>query len=490
MEKTKRLSQSELDGVQYRRAKTWHIVLAQLSNGANMAFYVLTTLLAYLGNEGYGIAVATVGFILTATRVFDGVVDPILAVFIDKINTRFGKLRILMMGGWAIKAIAVLMLYVWCSGKGFGIVFFVAVYLVYIVGASMADIAGNMLPAVMSNDPRQRPQIGVWGTIYAYLFPMAFSIVTNIVILPRYGNEYTVPMLATTCIFFLIASLVLQIICCIGVTPIDKPEFFEGLSAKDEKNKVKVGDMLRFVKDNRPFQMYTIACASDKLAQQTGSQAIVTTMLYGILIGDMQLGTMISVITMLPSIIFAIIGARHAGKHGAKQSTVTWTWICLGFAALSVAFCLLVDLSLVATSTMVMIGFFVLLLGMNASKMSVTTASTAMRADIVDYELDRSGKYLPAVVTATYNFIDKLISSLDALIATGCVALIGFRTVLPQPTDTATTPILLVTLFLYYGMPILGWLCTIVAMKFYKLDKNEMVNVQKRIQVKKEEIAQ
>lgn len=37
-------------------------------------------------------------------------------------------------------------------------------------------------------------------------------------------------------------------------------------------------------------------------------------------------------------------------------------------------------------------------------------------------------------------------------------------------------------------MPIIGWIITIVAMKFCPLTKEEMVNVQKRIAEKKEAI--
>ena len=36
-------------------------------------------------------------------------------------------------------------------------------------------------------------------------------------------------------------------------------------------------------------------------------------------------------------------------------------------------------------------------------------------------------------------------------------------------------------MFLMFGLPILGWLCNIVAMKFYKLNKEEMVEVQKKV---------
>ena len=70
---------------------------------------------------------------------------------------------------------------------------------------------------------------------------------------------------------------------------------------------------------NRALQSFIVAASSDKIASQTASQAVVTTMLFGIIIGNMQLGTILSVIGMLPSIVFAFIGAKYAGKHGNKR---------------------------------------------------------------------------------------------------------------------------------------------------------------------------
>ena len=120
--------------------------------------------------------------------------------------------------------------------------------------------------------------------------------------------------------------------------------------------------------------------------------------------------------------------------------------------------------------------------------MCVTTANASFMADIIDYELDRSGRYVPAVVTGTYSFIDKLISSVSALIATGAVALIGYTSTMPQPGEPATTPIFVVTMAVYFGLPLVGWIITLIAMKTCKLDKAEMVEVQKRIVAKKEEL--
>ncbi|MFR4146090.1 MAG: MFS transporter [Mediterraneibacter gnavus] len=118
--------------------------------------------------------------------------------------------------------------------------------------------------------------------------------------------------------------------------------------------------------------------------------------------------------------------------------------------------------------------------------MCITTANTAFMSDLIDYELDRSGRYVPAVVTGTYSFLDKLISSCGAAIAAGAVALVGYKTTVPQPGDASTPAIFWLTMFLTFGLPIIGWICTLVAMKFCKLNKAEMVEVQKRIAAKKE----
>ena len=117
--------------------------------------------------------------------------------------------------------------------------------------------------------------------------------------------------------------------------------------------------------------------------------------------------------------------------------------------------------------------------------MAGTTANSAFMADIIDFELDRSGKYIPAVVSGTYSLIDKIVSSFSALIATACVAMIGYTSTMPQPSDSPSSPIFWVTMFLRYGLAIVGWLCTLWAMRKCKLGKAEMVEVQKRIAEKK-----
>ena len=88
-----------------------------------------------------------------------------------------------------------------------------------------------------------------------------------------------------------------------------------------------------------------------------------------------------------------------------------------------------------------MIVYVLLTLLQNGSNMCITTSNNSYMADTIDYELDRSGRYIPAVVSGTYSLIDKLITSVAAVIATCAVALLGYTTTMPQPTDAYTSGI-------------------------------------------------
>ena len=495
-----KLTQSEIDGVQYRRAKLWQIILVACNALNGMAIYSLIGQASYAASIGFGISTLIVGGLLTFTRIFDAITDPLLAFLYDRVNTRWGKIRPLMLLGWAIQSLGIMTMFSWAASKGFGIPMFLITYMIYVIGYTIVNMTAQTLPALLTNDPKQRPTVGVWQTVFNYLVPMAFTIILNTVLLPKYGQitvteaggyavNYSQAYLTAAAAFTVIVSLVGVILVCIGISAYDKPENFEGTNKSGERLKWK--DMWAVLSKNKPLQAYIIAASSDKIAQQAGSAAIVGTMLSGILIGNMTIATYLSVGGMFPSIIFAIIGARYCGKHGNKESIVNWAKYCI-YANLAIIAFFTVTWYTVGTHTIANLGltmvlYILLTLICNGFMMAGTTANTAFMADIIDYELDRSGKYIPAVVSGTYSLVDKIVSSFSALIATGCVALIGYTNTMPQPGDSPTGSIFWVTMFLRYGLAILGWLCTLWAMRSCNLGKAEMVEVQKRIADKKAE---
>ena len=498
MDKKQKITASQADGVQYRRAKLWQIILVACNALNGMAIYIFIGQATYAASIGYGITTLIVGGLLTFTRIFDAVTDPLLAVLYDRVNTKWGKVRPLMLLGWLIQSLGLMLLFSWTSSKGFGVGMFLATYMLHLIGYTMVNMTAQTLPALMTNDPKQRPTVGVWNTVFNYIVPMVFTIILSTVLLPRFGeivqNEagayvanYNQTYLTAAAIVTVAVSFVGVLLACIGISEYDKPENFAGTKKTDER--LKVRDMIEVLRHNKPLQAYIVSAASDKIAQKAGGAAIVATMLSGILIGNMTIATYLSVGGMLPSIIFAIIGARYCGKHGNKVGIVNWAKYCIYANLAMIAFFAVtwftVGTHTIANFGVTMILYILLTLICNGFMMAGTTAGTAFMADVIDYELDRSGKNIPAVVSGTYSLVDKLVSSFSELIATGCVALIGYTATLPQPGDSPTAPIFWVTMFLRYGLAILGWICTLIAMRKCRLDKAEMVEVQKRIAEKK-----
>ena len=489
MGKAEKLTQSQIDGVQYRRAKLWQIIMVASNGLVGMGFYCLIGLASYSASIGFGIATVAVGGILTFTRIFDAITDPMLAFIYDKVNTRFGKVRILLAAGWVVMVLGVLLMFNWAAGKGHGIIAFILIYMLYIIGYTLYNMTGQTLFPLMTNDPKQRPMVGVWSTIFNYIVPIALNMVYYVTLMPKYGG-YNQGFLAAACWITVGVSAVGLILACIGISEYDKPENFVGTMTKKEKLKLK--DMLEVLKNNRPLQCYIASAASDKIAQQVASPSIINTMLGGIIIGDMSISTTLSTISIIPSILFAVVGAKYAGKHGNKKTIVTWTYLSIFVSCAMILFFVILHMGgntrNISTFFPLMAIYVVLTLALNGAKMCVTTGGSAFMADVIDYELDRGGRYIPAVVSGVYSVIDKLVSSMSALIATGAVALIGYTETMPQPTDELTGGIFWMTMVLFFGMPLLGWGVTLVAMRFCSLEKEEMVEVQRRIAEKKEAV--
>ena len=477
--------------VQYRKAKLWQIICIAFNGFNGMAVYFLIGLASYSASIGYGIATLIVGGLLTFTRIFDAITDPLLAFLYDRVNTPFGKVRPLMLGGWLIQSLGLLCMFNFFSSKGHGVAVFLIFYMIYVIGYTLVNMTAQTLPALLTNDPKQRPTVGVWQTIFNYLTPMILNIVVYSVIMPAMGGNFSQEFLNVVTWVCVVISFVGVCIVCLGVSEYDKMENFEGLAKKE---RLKFKDMLNVLKNNKPLQCYIASNASDKIAQQASSASIVGTMLNGIIIGNMGLATILSMIGMLPSILFAAYGAKYAGNHGHMESIVTWSRNCI-FANLGICLFFVITRFTVGTHSIASMGITLILYVLftficNGFSMCVTTANTGFMADVIDYELDRSGKYVPAVVAGTYSFVDKIVSSFSAAIATAAVALVGYTTTMPQPGDPMTPGVFWMTLCLRYGLAICGWIITLIAMRFCKLTRSEMVNVQCRIAEKKEALKQ
>jgi Na+/melibiose symporter-like transporter len=457
--------------MQFDKLAPWQIPLWGIANGINNLFMIVMMFAGYVAAGGYGIAVVTAGIIATSSRVFDAVTDPLIALIGDRFKSRFGKVRIMIGLGYAIMCLAVLIIFFW--GVGTNIVVYTAAYMLYITGYTMLGIGRMMGDAVITRDPSQRPKVFRFNHIYSTVFTVVITSYMSMVLAPKYGG-LKMGAFQEMAAVAMISGAVLLVLAMIGIGPRDK---MENLSS-GRKTPVKFRDCLNVLKGNHTIWPFIAAMTSDKLAMQSSSQAAVTTMVYGIVIGNYAFNGRQNLITMVPSILLIFLVTRMAVRKDTKSALVFWTWVAIAVSFVMAAFMWLGDPAKISVSPVSTAVFIVLNCLVYGTKIATGASSGSMIPDIIDYEMFRSGNYLPGTVGAIISFIDKFISSLAATIVALCIAAIGYTSKMPQPGDPSTPAVFWMAMFLWLGLPVIGWFCTIVAMKFYPLDGEKMREVQ------------
>ena len=490
------LNASERDGVQYRTATIPQMIMGCANNGCGICFYLMMSMATYIGVQAYGISSLAVGTIIMIMRIFDGATDALIAAAFEKMSPKLPKVRIFVVGGYLIAALGVILMYNLAAGKFTGVtgmVVFILIYVFYIMGYTINGMGGGTVGILLTNDPTQRPMLGLIQTCYSYLVPLAFNNVVTFFILPRYDNQYNAPMLAELCFWYAGLAGVFVILVCIGVKDVDNEALYSvagvNEAADKKKSTVSFKDIAAVLTSNKETQRYFWTCISDKFAQTVSSYTVILTLMNGVLIGSYAATTMVNNFGTVISIGFLFVGATYVANYGAKKSTIVWSWVSIAIKVALMVFCIILT-----PSGMKQIGdpksaclyiYAGLYMAATAVQMILTATGNTMKADVVDYELDRSGNYFPAVLSGVYNFVDKLISSVTAVLVGAAISLIGYTDTVPQKGDPATWPVLWMTLSLMCVVPIVGWIINLIAMKNYTLTKEEMIEVAKRNAAKK-----
>ena len=96
----------------------WRLPAWACHQSASSIISMAMAFASYLATGSYGIAVFTAGLIASGTRIFDAAIDPFLALITDRLSTRFGRVRIMIVVGRAIQILCILGLFFWGIGKG------------------------------------------------------------------------------------------------------------------------------------------------------------------------------------------------------------------------------------------------------------------------------------------------------------------------------------------------------------------------------------
>lgn len=219
-------------------------------------------------------------------RVWDGVMDPLIGLILDKTDGRFGKNRPFMLIGNLILCAASYILFHVTDRlpEAVKIPFFVAVALLYYIGYTCQGVVTKSAQTCMTNDPAQRPKFGMFLNIFNTLFGLLFTVYLSGVLVPKYGSMYELGLFHELWVFVAAISGILTIIAAVSIAPKDQHAYF----GTGKPQVIRIKDYTDVIKHNRAIQMLVISASTDKLAQAAKTSAA-TVVLYGIVVGNYAL---------------------------------------------------------------------------------------------------------------------------------------------------------------------------------------------------------
>ncbi len=524
------------------RAHMWEIGMYALNNTSTNLYMTLVGYISYylIGIVGTGVVFA--GSFITFMRVWDGVTDPFVGMLVDRTNTKFGKNRpFIVIGNVILFSMTWLMFnLVPKLGTGARLPVFIAMYLVYILGYTAQCVVTKSAQTCLTNDPKQRPIFAMFDSVYN-LFSMS-------VIIPLYVSGSLIPKFTLTsetsaaeidaliaknpnlvnviteengirtlsgfynpAMFHHFQLLIGGIAAAFAVCAIialwrkDRTEYF----GTGKVQRITFRDYADVLAHNRGIQMLVVAASSDKLSLTMQTNVTVMICVFGVICGNYDYFGSQSALAAIPTMVLSLLGMGIVARNlGQKKALIVGTVGSLASAALMLLLFLfgnpssmaLPVFSLTKLSTwgnlfkgsswsafgFLYILFWCLMKGFSGIASSIVIPMTA---DCADYEVYRSGKYVPGLMGTLFSFVDKIISSFATTFVSLMFAAIGFSQALPTPNTPYSTGIFWVTMACLLGAPAVGWILNVVAMKFYPLTKEKMEEIQDRIAEIKAEAA-
>ena len=320
----------------YRTASPRSMLLGCATSGGKTIFMMLMSYAGYMANEGYGILVMITGIIMTVKTIFDGVCDPVVAAVFDRMKVgKLGKVRKFLLIGYGATVLSAILMFNILANKfsgPLGVFIYCAHFALFIVGYTVLSIGTTTIPAILTNDPKQRPFMNFAATCYQFLAPIILNTLMAFLILPRHGNQYNAACLGEACYLYSAIALVFMALSLIGIAPVDNEKVLGELMSMGGKSKVGFKDMWNMLKVNKPLRCYIVTGASDKLATKMATDSIVSVMLTGILIANYQAVTVINSAGKVIALVFAFLGGVFIAKHGVKKATTTWSWVNIGIS--------------------------------------------------------------------------------------------------------------------------------------------------------------
>lgn len=428
---------------------------------SNLIFATVSTFLMYYYTDIYGLQAVAVGTILFVARFVDAVWDLYLGTLIDRTETRWGQCRPYLLFASPLLAVCVVATFTVPSGSDtFKLAYAYITYTLLMCTYSLVNIPYIAMPALMTDDPRDRTQLSAVRMFCAILGSMVVGALTLKLVQvlggdnKQAGYQYTVSLMAG-----------------IGVLLFWLSFAFTKERVPPVKQEVKIkADFMTLVNGRAWWMMALIGLCVYTALSITGGTVLYY---FKYVVGDQSKAALYLFIVGL-GLLCGILIAVLLTKRFCKRKVMMMSATLSGLLYASFYFLDPKNVTMVYA-----LGFTIQLF--NGISVPILWSMVADTAD--DAEL-RSGRRMVGLATSSIAFSYKFGLGLGGAIAGFLLAAIGYQANVVQTPEAIQGLILIMSV-----IPALSKLGVVIILYFYPLDQARLDDMQPRLKAMRAQAA-
>lgn len=391
----------------------------------------------------------------------DAVTDPIMGIIADKTRTKIGRYRPYLLFGTPVFGFTIFLLFSSPNlSAAMKIVFLYIVYIGYSLAFTVVGVPYQASVPVIAKESDERTLVIAWKNLAVYV-GRVFITTFSVPLVEFFGGGETgwarygalVGFLVTLC--FWSAAW--------GTKKYDLAE------QNIEKEKIHLKSELQLITKNKPLLMIMIAFGTDMLAN--AALFAVNMYYFKYVLNRVDLVPITSLALTITGVIANVLLPALTKKFGKKKLYLCGTVLAI------VPLAVLLVKPVVPDSALI---FLITAFGLISTIPSCL--SWAMLPDCMDNAEYITGIKGNGVVASTFMFFNKFSSALGAFLASFVLGLVGFAANQEQTQLVLTTIVVL-----RFGLPILGYIASLISMSFYDLTESKMTEIHEALQKRAKE---
>ena len=457
----------------------------------------------YADSEGFGLSLGFVALMLALSRVFDGLTDPLVGFYSDRIRTRWGRRKPFILLGTPIFLAGVWLLWVppieftefefFGQTMNSGYPYLLAMLVLMYVGATIKDVPYSALGAELARDYNQRTLVMSWKEAFTVTGSLIGAFTPAVIVFWGYtkpaDNVYFLSVMCAIAMPLLVMNLMFSV---------PEPPVQES-----SQRRLPLRESFKYVWANEPYRklviIFLFSTIGSAMTNSLSFFFVKHVLLAGDLYGFYLAPYFISQIIAIP-LWFKL--SRKIGKHRATMVAIFWysLWSCFipliaiaplaWFDTFQVQYLLsflpeesyqamLTYFEGVPTGKFI---FFIAVMMLKGSSIGALSALPyAMAADVIDVDSAKTGKKQSGAYFSIWTMTRKLAYALGLLVGGGAATYVGFDSLRDPIADPNPWNSLLWLACLYSVIPALFKFVALPWLWNYSLTEEKLKEVQQQI---------